>query len=120
MGALFRSRGWDVVIADDLVSNALGLTALMVGCLMGAAGLAMEASTDWFDAIGSDYSQAGAFLVAFLMGLVIASICFNIVGSAVNAVIVLYAEAPAEFAENHPGLSNQMRQAYLEAYPDLF
>jgi len=117
---LFRNRGWDVIIADDLVGNALGLTALMVGCLMGSIGLVLENSTDWFDAFGSDFSQAGAFLVAFLMGLVIASITFNIVGSAVNAVIVLYAEAPAEFAENHPALSSQMRQAYLEAYPDLF
>jgi hypothetical protein len=118
--ALFKNRGWDVVIADDLVGNALGLTALMTGCLMGVFGLVLESSTDWFKAFRDDFSQPGAFLVAFLMGLVIASICFNIVGSAVNAVIVLFAEAPAEFADNHPDLSNQMRQAYLEAYPDLF
>jgi len=45
---------------------------------------------------------------------------FNVVSSAVNATIVLFAEAPSEFQANHPELSNQMRMAYVDAYPGLF
>jgi len=31
--------------------------------------------------------------------------------------LVCFAEAPAEFEENHPILSEQMRKAYNDAYP---
>lgn len=119
--SLFKSRGWEVVIADDLVGNALGLTSLMTGLLMGSFGLILnEFFPDWFNALGDEFAQVGSFLVAFLVGLIIASIVLNIVSSSVNAVIVLFAEAPAEFGDNYPALSNQMRVAYLEAHPGLF
>jgi hypothetical protein len=39
------------------------------------------------------------------------------IASAVNAVIVLFAEAPAEFQQNYPELSNQMRTAWSDAFP---
>jgi hypothetical protein len=52
-----------------------------------------------------------------LIGFVISSTLFSLVSSAVNSVIVCYAEAPAEFQANHPQLSEQMRAAWREAYP---
>jgi len=39
------------------------------------------------------------------------------IDSGVNAVIVLFAEAPAEFQRNYPDLSNNMRAAWGETYP---
>lgn len=119
---LFRQRGWDLVIVDDLVDNCLGLVALTLGCFMGAVGLGIETTTDWFDGfVGTESTlQLVAFLVCFLVGIIVASITLSVVGSAVNATIVLYAEAPAEFSNNHPTLSTQMNEAYLSAYPDLF
>ena len=47
------------------------------------------------------------------------SIALSIVGSAVNTVIVLFCEAPAEFQNNHPQLSNDMRAAWTGAWPEL-
>ena len=44
----------------------------------------------------------------------------NVIGSAVNTVIVCYAEAPAEFEQNHPELSAKMRHAWAQSYPEEF
>jgi hypothetical protein len=41
----------------------------------------------------------------------------SVVASGVNAVIVLFAEAPAEFEQNYPDLSAQMREAWQNAFP---
>ena len=46
------------------------------------------------------------------MGFSFASIMMSVVGSAVNTVIVCFAEAPAEFEQNHPVLSLEMRGAW--------
>jgi len=117
--ALFKSRGWEVIIADDLVSNVLFMLSLVVGLIMGAVGLIIDASTDWFAGFGEN-AQVFAFLIAFLVGLVLCSIMLGVVASAVNTVIVLFAEAPADFEQNYPELSNKMRSAYAAAYPDVF
>jgi len=44
----------------------------------------------------------------------------SVVGSAVNTVIVCYAEAPTEFETNHPELSCNMRNAWRLAFPRNF
>ena len=41
----------------------------------------------------------------------------SVVGSAVNTVIVCFAEAPAEFEANHPELSREMRMTWRQAWP---
>jgi len=61
----------------------------------------------------------GSYSVGFLTGFVFSSIMMSIVGSAVNTVIVCYAEAPNEFHNNHPFLSNEMRVAWRSAWPDV-
>jgi hypothetical protein len=116
--AIFKARGWDSIIADDLVDNCLALVNLLLGLMIGSIGLVLHDTTDWFDEF-KDYSQYIAFFLSFLIGLAISSISFSIVDSSVNAVIVLYAEAPAEFANHHPTLSSEMRDAYMKAHPDV-
>ena len=54
---------------------------------------------------------------SFLIGLVIAAILLSVVDSSVNTVLVSFAEAPAEFQENHPQLSSEMRDAWRKVYP---
>ncbi len=56
---------------------------------------------------------------SFLVGYMFATIFMSIVASAVNTVIVCFAEAPAEFETNHPALSAQMRAAWTQAWPEL-
>lgn len=115
---LFQNRGWEAIIADDLVGNALMLISLLVGGVMGCVGLLIvKFQEDWFsDAGGTNHSLVG-FLLGFLFGLVITSILMGTIASAVNAVIVLFAEGPAEFQQNHPELSNKMREVWSQLYP---
>merc|ERR1712127_428839 len=117
--SLFQARGWNVVIADDLVGGVLGLVTFITGLLSGVIALILEAYTDWFVDAG-DEAGVIAFILGFLIGLVLSSVMFNVIASGVNSTIVLYAEAPAELQSNHPDLSREMRNAYLEAYPALF
>jgi len=41
----------------------------------------------------------------------------SVVSSAVNTVIVCFAEAPREFQQNHPQLSAEMCEAWQNAWP---
>jgi hypothetical protein len=113
---LFKNRGWEAIIADDLVGNTLLLVSVVVGGMMGCIGLILAVATDLFEeAAGNE--KGISFLLGFIIGLVICSILMSTIGSGVNAVIVLFAESPAEFQRNHPQLSEKMRQVWSATYP---
>jgi hypothetical protein len=118
---LFKSKGWDVIIADDLCDRVLFMVSLGVGILTGFIGMVCAALDQnllgAFD-LGENVASAG-FMTGLLVGFVFSSILMNVVGGAVNTVIVCYAESPAEFQQNHPVLANEMRTAYMEAWPSL-
>ena len=58
---LFDKRGWTVIINDNLVSNALQLTAITIGLLTGVLGIIIDSVYDnWL----SDVQNSG--YVAFL------------------------------------------------------
>jgi Plasma-membrane choline transporter len=109
---LFKSRGWTAIIADTLVDTVLMMFSFGVGLLTGLVGLIVAASMQQGGA-----TMAGAFFVGMLIGLVFCSTLFGLISSGVNAVIVLFAESPAEFAANHPQLSQEMLKTWREAYP---
>ena len=88
-----------------------------VGVLTGVIGILVA------QAAGIDLSQgvvAIPFFLGFLFGFALAATLFSVVSSAVNTVIVCYAEAPAEFQQNHPRLSEEMRAAWRQAWPNEF
>jgi hypothetical protein len=114
--SLFQNRGWEAVIADDLVGNALFLVSIIVGGLMGAVGLILDVSSDLFDDAGGD-SKIVAFVLGFIVGLAICSILLSTIASSVNAVIVLFADSPAELQQHYPELSVRMLQTWREIYP---
>ena len=113
---LFRNRGWEAVIADDLVGNALFLISLVVGFIMGGVALLIENYGEILDN-GAGDTKVVAFILGFVVGLVITSILMSTIASGVNAVIVLFAEGPNEFQQNHPQLSNKMREVWSQVYP---
>lgn len=117
--SLFKARGWEAIIAEDLVGGVLSLVSLITGLVVGGIGMVVEASTGWLADAG-DVGTGLAFFLSFLIGFLLCSIMLNVVASGVNAVIVLFAEAPGEFQMNHPELSSEMRMAYASAYPTLF
>jgi len=117
---LFQSRGWSTVISFDLVSGALFMSSVMVGLLSGICGVIIQKTfPSWSKGLGDDSGML-FFWVAFLIGLLLTSIMMSIVASAVNTVIVCFAEAPEEFQLNHPRLSDELRAAWLDMYPSEF
>jgi len=114
--ALFQARGWTSIIADMLIDTVLLMVSICVGVITGIIGAV----------VGGVMLQqggavmGGAFLVGMIIGFVLCSTLFSLVSSAVNTVIVCFAEAPAEFHHNHPQLSQQMLVAWRDAYPTEF
>jgi len=113
---LFRDRGWDVIIADDLVGNALFLVSIIIGLITGCVGMIL-AKTKSFDDLDEDEALIAFFILGLIIGLMLACILMTVVASGVNTVIVCFADAPAEFQTNHPELSNRMRQTWISAFP---
>jgi len=114
---LFRDRGWEAIIADDLVANALFLVTIIVGLISGLIGIIVAELTDWFAEKDADQEDSICFVIGLLVGWMLCGITMSLVASAVNTVIVLFADAPAEFQRNWPEQSDKMRNAYISAFP---
>ncbi|KAL9184924.1 hypothetical protein ACHAXT_002701 [Thalassiosira profunda] len=118
---LFKNRGWEAIIADDLVGNVFFFLSLCVGGITCAIGLAFNETSPegWFDNVPyPDSVSATCAGLGFIIGLVLSSILMSTLASGVNAVIVCFAEGPAEFEANHPELSRKMRETWLQFYPN--
>lgn len=113
---MFKNRGWEAIIADDLVGNVVLLTSLVSGAVMGGVTILIHQNTDWFSEIPGDPTVL-AFFCGFIVGLIITAILLQVVASGVNAVIVMFAEAPAELQRNYPELSEKMVATWNGAYP---
>lgn len=130
---LFQQKGWTTVIADDLIGRVLLMLGVAVGALTGFAGMLLATVSPNLLAVisvvgdnggggGDDGGSSALFLgllIGFLVGLVVCNILMGVVGSAADTVIVCFAESPAEFEANHPGLSHELRKAWIEAWPEL-
>ncbi len=108
---LFRAKGWTTIITDDLVHRSLRLVSVVVGALSGFLGMLLGKATGW-------NSVGVVFVSCFLIGLSMATILMNVVLSAVDTVIVAFAEAPAEFQTHHPALSNNMILKWRQVFPE--
>jgi hypothetical protein len=112
---LFKARGWTSIIADMMIDTVLLLISVVVAILTGVVGIIVGGLAEQDSTI-----LLGAFFIGAVIGFVLCSTLFSLISSAVNATIVLFAEAPAELEQNHPMLSEQMRYAWREAYPTEF
>ena len=113
---LFANRGWEAIIADDLVGGAIFLLCVIIGLIIGGVGVGYAAANPNFGQI-TGQSVWVAFFIGLIAGLVICSILLSTVSSAVNTVIVMFADAPQEFQQNHPELSQKMRETWQQFYP---
>jgi len=116
---LLQSRGWTAIITNNLAQGVLGLVSVAIGLIMGLVAMAIANMRGMVfgDEVGA---SAAAFFVSFITGAVLAFTLLTLVSSAVNTVIVCYAEAPREFELNHPKLSQDMLSAWREAWPEEF
>eukprot|EP00586_Coscinodiscus_wailesii_P013726 CAMPEP_0172494472 /NCGR_PEP_ID=MMETSP1066-20121228/48731_1 /TAXON_ID=671091 /ORGANISM="Coscinodiscus wailesii, Strain CCMP2513" /LENGTH=482 /DNA_ID=CAMNT_0013265467 /DNA_START=86 /DNA_END=1531 /DNA_ORIENTATION=+ len=117
---LFEAKGFSTIITDDLVGNALTMICLGIGLVAGLVGIIPAAGDKtMFAGVPPGSEIFIGFLIGFIVGVVISSITLGVVASSVNTVIVCYAEGPAEFQNNHPELSQEMKEAWQKAYPEL-
>lgn len=118
---LFQNKGWNVIISDDLTDRVLFMVSIVVGILTGFAGsFVFLVAPNILGSLGINENGGSiGFFIAFLVGLVFCSIHMSVVGSAINTVIVCFAESPAEFEQNHPRLSEEMRSSWISAWPEL-
>lgn len=116
---LFKTRGWTTIITDNLAQSVLSMLSAAVGLITGLVALAIAHARGMVfgDELGA---SAAAFLIGFVVGMVLTSTLLTLVSSAVNTVIVCYAEAPGEFQQNHPKLSEDMRATWRQAWPSEF
>ena len=116
---LFKTRGWTTIITDTLAQSVLQMMSVSVGLITGLVSLAIAHGRGMVfgDELGA---SAAAFFLGFIIGAVLTSTLMTLVSSAVNTVIVCYAEAPREFEMNHPQLSGEMRAAWKQAWPTEF
>eukprot|EP00588_Corethron_pennatum_P018823 CAMPEP_0194307252 /NCGR_PEP_ID=MMETSP0171-20130528/4126_1 /TAXON_ID=218684 /ORGANISM="Corethron pennatum, Strain L29A3" /LENGTH=473 /DNA_ID=CAMNT_0039059225 /DNA_START=123 /DNA_END=1541 /DNA_ORIENTATION=+ len=106
---LFRARGWTTVITEDLGSRAIAFLTMILSLVVGCTGLVLkEAFPEYYEGVPG----WGAYLTCFLISFVVIYVMFGVVDGALNTVIVCYAEAPNEFQQNHPLLSEEMREAW--------
>jgi hypothetical protein len=114
--SLFIFRGWTTIFADALVDTVLLIVSLGVALMIGVTAL--------FIGLAMGTQDTGPLITAFALGFIIGyatcATLLSIVSSAVNTVIVLYAEAPNEFQHNHPELSAHMCMAWRQAWPIEF
>lgn len=137
---LFQARGWSVIINDLLVSRFLSLLQLFIGFLSG--GIAVfwgwllilrnvhtdkdEDSIDW-KSLWHVF-----FWVGFALGVTLSDVLFRLINSAVDTVVVCFAEAPNQLAILgqpqsrpvapllKPQLANEMVLAWRKVYPNEF
>lgn len=113
---VFEKRGWTMIASDDLVPNILFMTCLVLGGITGCFTHLME-RIDNFRIFSVDEPGLVSFWLGIVSGLVLTSVLFAVIGSAVNAVLVCFAVGPVDFDQNHPELSDEMRTAWREVWP---
>jgi hypothetical protein len=112
---LFKQRGWTTIITDTLTTRMIGMVSFVVG-LITALVAALLTLMETADGIVIGVSA----LCALIVGILLSNLVFRALLSSVDSVIVLYAEAPHEFQQNHPQLAQEMRETWAQAWPDIF
>jgi hypothetical protein len=110
--SLFQARGWSNIINDQLISRALGMMSLLIGLVTGVLGTLIG-----FFFFGP-FGALPTFFIGMVLGSMSCNILFGVVVSAVNTIVVCFAESPNQLRLNHPPeLYRQLVQAWQVAYP---
>lgn len=110
---LFKSKGWTLIINDDLIENALILGCLVCGALTGVTGYALSTVMDFGD------SSSGIVVVGVILGIVLGSACLGVISSAVATIFVCFAEDPAAGQATQPQLFSELIGAWMQFHGDV-
>ena len=95
---LFKTRGWQTIIADNIVSRLLVIISLTIGLLTGVLTLFAALFVEEFEANeGMQGWLAIGFFIGIFIGLILSGVFMGLILSAVDAVIVCYAEVRVLF-----------------------
>ena len=118
---LFQARGWTVIINDQLVSRATGMLSLALALASGISGWLIHFAMPniWFHGVVNTPAAEAklAFWTAFVYGLICSIVVLRVVSSAVDSVVVCFAESPNELRANHSYIARRMIDAWRAAYP---
>lgn len=122
---LFRAQGWTNIINDQLVYRTFLILNIIIAAITGVAGMtiaAMNPSLIQDNSHGIDKSSAWGivFVSSFFIGFAMANVLTSVIASAVDTVIVCFAEAPEDFRDNYPELHQKMENAWRKIYPDEY
>jgi len=112
VSTLFQARGWSVIINDHLISRSLSMMSLLIGLVTGLVGVLLGLI------FLGPLEAIPAFFLGAVLGGASCQILFGVVTSAVNTVVVCFAESPNQLRTNHdPELFRDLIQAWRKAYP---
>lgn len=114
---LFRRRGWDALINDDLIGTALNFASVACAALGALAGGALALALDTTPAKATHAGIAAA--LSFAVALVMASVLSSFIETAARAVFVSWALSPGSLAATHPEHFGRLAGAWQEAHPAL-
>jgi hypothetical protein len=106
--SLFRTRGWTAIINDDLVEMVMSVTCLGIGAVTAFVG-GLVAFGQSGGSLSSVYVPV---LVAFLIGLFLASTVLGVLDSAVKTCFFCYAKAPLALHATHPSHFYRITEAW--------
>ena len=113
VATLFRARGWDVIITDNLVSRSLSMMTTLIILIMGLVGVLLAVLVD------ASWIFLGLFM-GIVLGAMSCQILFGVVTSAVNTVVVCFAESPNQLNQNGHDTKHfqELIEGYRKAYPN--
>lgn len=106
---LFSTRGWDIIINDDLIGGVLTLGSIIGGVIVALISYGVASAVD----SGNDGFVA---FVGFFIGLVFVLSAFVVVQAGVSCVMVCYAEDPAALSQSNPEAYTKLTNAFRERY----
>lgn len=148
---LFKARGWSVILNDHLIGRYLVLLRVLLSFLSAAvcqfwgwlffirplsAALSAAASDDYDRGNSRHHQEISAawyafFSAGFVLGMSLSGVLLRLVSSAVDTIVVCFAEAPSQLsvlgrqpiargrqrAILKPALANEMISAWRQVYP---
>ncbi|KDO30254.1 hypothetical protein SPRG_19805 [Saprolegnia parasitica CBS 223.65] len=114
---LFRDRGFDTIINDDLIGNVLLFASLGVGFLCAGLGLVYT----YIDTANTTFNNSQIIIpvMGLIFGIGISIIPFSVIDSAVATIFVCFAEDPAALQTSHPEHFNELMTEWHRMYPDI-
>lgn len=115
---LFSTRGWEAIINDNLISNALGVGRVAVALVTMIFSLLLSPwFADGLEEGGIENPAIWLALSGLILGFVVGGLLSNLIESAVAAVFVYFAEDPVILQENHPGTHDDLIKPWLQIHP---